>query len=206
MYAYTLVKKVKGNIHFTGGSLKENSSGSHIHVNIPLAEMNFTHRIRQLSFSHPGKHYPGLVSELEGSETVINNMLGCTQYMLQVVPTEYKYTRANWASLDDPPSMVKDWYTYSYLKEAKNGFPGIFFTFDINPVKMHVKESQHSLLSVTIRLIGLIGGIFATSDMIHRFAVGVFSSMQQTISSGDLEGMINSSTQTRHSQHTPKVA
>ncbi|KNC75412.1 hypothetical protein SARC_12060 [Sphaeroforma arctica JP610] len=164
------VAMVKGNFHFTGGELKANTGNKHIHTNIPLAKMNFTHRIRHLSFAHPGEHYPDLVSGLDGSDAVIESMLGSTQYHLNVVPTEYEYASASilW---DNVGSQVKNWYTYSYMKDPKEGFPGIFFTFDITALKMHVKEHNRSILTAIIRLVGLLGGVFATSDMIHRFVI-----------------------------------
>jgi hypothetical protein len=51
-----------GNFHFSGGEA-DNSHGDHTHKNIPVLELDFTHRIYRLSF---GNDFPGMATPLDG--------------------------------------------------------------------------------------------------------------------------------------------
>jgi hypothetical protein len=44
---------------------------------------------------------------------------------------------------------------------------GIFFKYDISSIKIKVKQTHKSYMEFLIRLIGIIGGIYATSLMFN---------------------------------------
>jgi hypothetical protein len=48
-----------------------------------------------------------------------------------------------------------------------HGTPGIFFKYDITPLKVKVEFKSKSIFELIIPLIGIVGGIFATSTMIN---------------------------------------
>lgn len=48
-----------------------------------------------------------------------------------------------------------------------HGTPGLLFKYDISPLKVKVEYDRMSFLELTISLIGIVGGIFATSKMIN---------------------------------------
>lgn len=50
-----------------------------------------------------------------------------------------------------------------------HGMPGIYFKYDISPLKVKAELKRMSLLELTINLIGIIGGIFSTSIMLNSF-------------------------------------
>ncbi len=48
-------------------------------------------------------------------------------------------------------------------QKGSHGVPGIFVKYDLNPLKVFVKEESRSYLQFLVRLCGIVGGIFATS-------------------------------------------
>jgi hypothetical protein len=47
--------------------------------------------------------------------------------------------------------------------------PGIYFKYDISPLKVKAELKRMSILELIINLIGIIGGIFSTSIMLNSF-------------------------------------
>ena len=48
-----------------------------------------------------------------------------------------------------------------------HGTPGIFFKYDMSPIKVKVELVRKSIFELIISLIGIIGGIFSTSIMVN---------------------------------------
>ncbi len=59
------------------------------------------------------------------------------------------------------------WCQMSNFKWPIFYLKGIFFRYDISAIKIKVKETHKSYFEFLIRLIGIIGGIYATSLMFH---------------------------------------
>ena len=49
----------------------------------------------------------------------------------------------------------------------KQGIPGIYFKYDLDAIAVHVHEKRRPLGQFFISLCGIVGGIFATTGMIH---------------------------------------
>jgi hypothetical protein len=85
-------------------------------------------------------------------------------YFVSVVPTEIDADR--------------NIYQYSVTEkireinhdEDSHGTPGIFFKYDITPLKVKVEFKHKSLFELIIPLIGIVGGIFATSTMLNSLS------------------------------------
>ena len=45
--------------------------------------------------------------------------------------------------------------------------PGIFFKYDISALKIQIKETHKSYLEFLIRIIGIVGGVFATTMLFN---------------------------------------
>jgi hypothetical protein len=52
-------------------------------------------------------------------------------------------------------------------EKESHGTPGIFFKYDITPIKVKVDIKRKSIFELLVPLIGIVGGIFATSTMIN---------------------------------------
>ena len=51
--------------------------------------------------------------------------------------------------------------------EGSHGQPGIYFKYDVSPIKVKVDYETKSIIELIVPLIGIIGGIFSTSIMIN---------------------------------------
>ena len=51
--------------------------------------------------------------------------------------------------------------------KGNHGNPGIFFKYDISPIKVKVDLVSRSIFELLISLVGIIGGIFSTSIMVN---------------------------------------
>lgn len=92
------------------------------------------------------------------------------QYFLQVVPTvvETRYSHAN---------------TFQYAATEQNrtvshsggshGVPGIYFKYDLSSIRVHVREEHQPCWQFLVRLCGIVGGIFATSGLLHQIVSAV---------------------------------
>ena len=61
---------------------------------------------------------------------------------------------------------------YIYMLQNRTvgnaGVPGIFMKYDIASFKVHVRETHEPVIGFLIRLIGIVGGVFATSGTYNR--------------------------------------
>ncbi|CAF0745660.1 unnamed protein product [Didymodactylos carnosus] len=147
--------------------------GSHAHLS-PLgidSAMNFSHRIDHFSFGQPS---PGLVQPLNGDLKLSNMSNQIYQYFIEVVPTVVQTRHAN-----------VETYQYAVTERSRtinhdsgsHGIPGIFVRYEISPMKITVKEVNRSYWFLLVEIGGIIGGVFATSGMIHSFISIMYESI-----------------------------
>lgn len=154
------LNKVAGNFHIIYGK-SVSFFGNHAHVvnMFNNAPSNFSHRIDNFSFGENSDQvHNALNYELKLADKE-NTMF---QYFVNVVSTE----------------IGREIGTYQYSVTEKlriidhdfgsHGSAGIFFKYDISPIKVKVDLVKKSFLTeLIIPLIGIIGGIFATSLMFN---------------------------------------
>lgn len=158
------VNKVAGNFHITAGKSIPHPRG-HAHLSSLVSELNynFSHRIDLLSFGEP---HPGLINPLDGDLMLTDKGYHMYQYYIKIVPTYIETVRNN---------MKTNQYSVTQRSRSINhatgshGVPGIFFKYDFNAVSVRVKEERRQFSQFLIRLCGIIGGVFATSGMLHSF-------------------------------------
>ncbi|XP_046862254.1 endoplasmic reticulum-Golgi intermediate compartment protein 2-like [Xenia sp. Carnegie-2017] len=166
LYGSFNVNKVAGNFHITvGKSIPHPQGHAHLSLFVPQSEYNFTHRIDHLSF---GPRVPGLISALDGDVQVTTNNLHTYNYYIKIVPTNIKML--NWRN-----ELKTNQYSVTQRSRKINhaggshGVSGIFFKYDISSILVCVNEVHRSFSQFIIRLCGIVGGIFATSGMLHSF-------------------------------------
>eukprot|EP00286_Rhodomonas_abbreviata_P003700 CAMPEP_0181346718 /NCGR_PEP_ID=MMETSP1101-20121128/33479_1 /TAXON_ID=46948 /ORGANISM="Rhodomonas abbreviata, Strain Caron Lab Isolate" /LENGTH=297 /DNA_ID=CAMNT_0023458853 /DNA_START=623 /DNA_END=1516 /DNA_ORIENTATION=+ len=154
------VSKVAGNFHFAPGK-------SYSQIGIQLQEIiilqrtdyNVSHTINHLSF---GTMYPGRVNPLDGIERICNDRSGMYQYFVKVVPTSYKYL--NGTEVDT--NQFSSTQHFRKLEGLQRGLPGVFFFYDLSPIKATFQESSSSFLHFLTGVCAIVGGVFTVAGML----------------------------------------
>ena len=163
------VRKVAGNFHVTTGrSIPHPQGHAHLNVFVPQNELNFSHRIDSLSF---GPVVPGAVNPLDATLQITANRHHIFQYYLQVVPTKLRTVDQR---LDTCQYSVTERSRPVEHQLGNHGVPGIFVKYEMSPMMVEIIEKRKPLLQFLIRLIGIVGGIFATSGWLH-IMIGIVS-------------------------------
>uniref|UniRef100_A0A671KMP0 Endoplasmic reticulum-Golgi intermediate compartment protein n=1 Tax=Sinocyclocheilus anshuiensis TaxID=1608454 RepID=A0A671KMP0_9TELE len=163
------VNKVAGNFHIILGKPIDTIRG-HAHFASLIkneAALNFSHRIDYLSF---GNDVPGHINPLDGTEkiTLEQNML--FQYFITVVPTKL---HTSGVSVNMHQFSVTEQERVVSNKKGSHGVSGIFIKYKLSPLMVRVTEEHMPFSVFLVRLCGIIGGIFSTSGLFHRF-IGYF--------------------------------
>jgi hypothetical protein len=158
------VNKVAGNFHITAGKSVPVFPRGHAHLSMMLRESdyNFSHRIVQFSFGDPS---PGIVNPLDGEEKITTENSHMFQYFIQVVPTIVDTTFSEMSTFQY--SATEQNRTISHAA-GSHGLPGIFVKYDLSSIRVHVREQHKPYWQFLVRLCGIIGGIYATSGILHR--------------------------------------
>ncbi|TFY77789.1 hypothetical protein EWM64_g6224, partial [Hericium alpestre] len=155
------VKKVTANLHIT---TLGHGYASHVHV--PHELMNMSHVITEFSF---GPYFPEIIQPLDHSLEIANDPFVAYQYFLRVVPTTYipPHTSPEKGLLSNQYSVTH----YTRVLEHNRGTPGIFFKFEIEPVRLVVWQRTTTFIAFLIRCVGVIGGLFVCASWALRISV-----------------------------------
>lgn len=168
------VNKVAANFHITAGKSVHHSRGhSHMAGMVPVELMNFSHRIDRLSFSEEalGAH------TLDGDIKLAQSRHQLYQYFIKVVPTstqrldQSRPFRSNQYSVTEQVRVVEP--TFGAM-----GMPGIFVKYDLESISVSIREGRRSMVQFLVRLCAIVGGMFATSGMLHQFLTALFGMAQ----------------------------
>ncbi|KAI0763353.1 endoplasmic reticulum vesicle transporter-domain-containing protein [Trametes elegans] len=140
-------KRVTANLHVT---TLGHGYASHQHVDHKL--MNLSHVITEFSF---GPYFPDITQPLDNSLEITQDPFVAYQYFLHVVPTTYIAPRS--APLNTHQYSVTH---YTRVLDHHRGTPGIFFKFDLEPMKLTIHQRTTTLVQLFIRCVGVIGGVF----------------------------------------------
>jgi hypothetical protein len=58
---------------------------------------------------------------------------------------------------------ANDFHRVFDIEKGDSGLPGIFFSYDLEPISVRITESRRSLTWFLVRLCGIIGGMWATA-------------------------------------------
>ncbi|KOS12842.1 hypothetical protein Malapachy_0424 [Malassezia pachydermatis] len=157
---------------------------------------HFAHTIHQFSFGTPDefaiektsrgrrqaplKQRLGVVDALEGRSAVTDDSDYMFQYFLKVVPLEvhrldgyhastYQYSATSYERrLGYDPSLHRDKPDQSsgHIVHSIEGVPGIFFNYEISPLRVVQSEWRHSFWHFISNLCALIGGIVTIAGLV----------------------------------------
>eukprot|EP00882_Tetradesmus_deserticola_P010657 GHRQ01011257.1.p1 GENE.GHRQ01011257.1~~GHRQ01011257.1.p1 ORF type:complete len:399 (+),score=139.27 GHRQ01011257.1:579-1775(+) len=174
IWGHLSVNKVAGNFHFAAGHSYQSGS-MHIHDMAPFADkaLDFTHKVHSLSF---GKPYPGMQNPLDGVTQLVPQKAtssqqghkaptGMFQYFLKVVPTDY-IDKAGVRTNTNQYSVTENFRESSDPTAGGRSLPGVFFFYDLSPIKVHIQEQRASFLHFLTNVCAIVGGIFAVSGLI----------------------------------------
>ncbi|EPS57229.1 hypothetical protein M569_17591, partial [Genlisea aurea] len=88
------------------------------------------------------------------------------QYLLKVVPTEF--TDANGHSIKSNQFSVTE-HSRGYDLGRPLSLPGVFFFYDLSPIKVSFTETHSSFLHLLTNVCAVVGGIFTVSGIIDSF-------------------------------------
>ncbi|PNH02779.1 Endoplasmic reticulum-Golgi intermediate compartment protein 3 [Tetrabaena socialis] len=163
MWGMLEVNKVAGNFHFAPGRSYQQGS-MHVHDIAPFGEavMDFRHTVHRLSF---GKPFPGMKNPLDTAkaEHTAATTSGMFQYFLKVVPTAY-------TDLSNVTVNTNQFSVTENFREAQGGagktLPGVFFFYDLSPIKVRIIEHASSFLSFLTSVCAIVGGVFTVSGIV----------------------------------------
>ncbi|KAK3101961.1 hypothetical protein FSP39_007659 [Pinctada imbricata] len=169
------VNKVAGNFHITAGKSIPVFPRGHAHISMMVheSEYNFSHRIEKFSF---GDSVNGIVNPLDGEEQITTDSEYCYpqcidyhlfQYFMKVVPTEVRTYRAG--NVNTYQYAVTERNRTINHSQGSHGIPGIFIKYDLNALKIRIREQHQPFLQFLVRLCGIVGGVFAVSGMLHNW-------------------------------------
>ncbi|XP_077056768.1 endoplasmic reticulum-Golgi intermediate compartment protein 2 isoform X3 [Siphateles boraxobius] len=92
------------------------------------------------------------------------------QYFITVVPTKLHTSDV---SVDMHQFSVTERERVVNHEKGSHGVSGIFVKYKLSPLMVRVSEEHMPLSVFLVRLCGIIGGIFSTSDLLHRL-IGYF--------------------------------
>ncbi|XP_074275625.1 uncharacterized protein LOC141599496 [Silene latifolia] len=158
------VNKVAGTFHFVPGKTFH-QSGFHFNDLIAFQKNNYniTHKINKLSF---GEYFPGIVNPLDGVQWLQDSTSGMYQYFVKVVPTVYTDVRGR--TIQSNQFSVTE-----HLRNLDSGhnqiIPGIFFFYDLSPVKVTFMETGISFLHFMTNVCAIVGGTFTVAGITDSF-------------------------------------
>ncbi|KAJ4765287.1 Endoplasmic reticulum-Golgi intermediate compartment protein 3 [Rhynchospora pubera] len=164
IYGFLEVNKVAGNFHFAPGKSFQQAN-VHVHDLLPFGKdsFNMSHQINRLAF---GDYFPGVVNPLDGAKWTQLLPFGMYQYFIKVVPTVY--TDINNHTIQSNQFSVTEHFRVAEVGQVQS-LPGVFFFYDLSPIKVMSKESYESFLHFLTNVCAIVGGIFTVSGILDSF-------------------------------------
>ncbi|XP_044478384.1 endoplasmic reticulum-Golgi intermediate compartment protein 3-like [Mangifera indica] len=164
IYGFLEVNKVAGNFHFAPGK-SFHQSGVHVHdiLTFQKDSFNISHQINKLAF---GANLPGVVNPLDGVHWTHETPNGMYQYFIKVVPTVYTDVHGN--TIQSNQFSVTEHFRSAELGHLQT-LPGVFFFYDLSPIKVTFTEEHASFLHFLTNVCAIVGGVFTVSGIIDSF-------------------------------------
>ncbi|KAM7253155.1 hypothetical protein ACFE04_025773 [Oxalis oulophora] len=164
IYGFLEVNKVAGNFHFAPGKSFQQSN-VHVHDLLLFQKdsFNISHKINKLAF---GDYFPGVVNPLDNVQWTQETPNGMYQYFIKVVPTVY-------TDVDGHTIQTNQFSVTEHFRSADLGriqsIPGVFFFYDLSPIKVTFTEQHVSFLHFLTNVCAIVGGIFTVSGILDAF-------------------------------------
>ncbi|CCH42207.1 Endoplasmic reticulum-Golgi intermediate compartment protein 3 [Wickerhamomyces ciferrii] len=178
------LNRINGNIHFAPGA-SYSAPNRHVH-DLSLygknKDFNFRHVINHFSFGPDvNSKYTAETLELsshplDGTNAIQGSRDHLYSYFLKVVPTRYEYLNGTKVETNQFSSTYHDRPLTGGRDEdhpntfhARGGIPGLFFHFEMSPLKIINKETYGTSWSgFLLNVISAIGGILTVGAVVDR--------------------------------------
>lgn len=176
----THINRISGNMHFAPGA-SFTQPGSHVH-DLSLYDkypdkFNFDHVIHHLLFGNE----PVLAAEhsthpLDGHSLTTGEKRHLASYYLKVVATRFEYLNTNLLETNQfsvishhrPLSGGKD-DDHQHTLHARGGLPGVFFHFEISPLKIINREQYAKTWSgFVLGVVSSVAGVLMVGALLDR--------------------------------------
>lgn len=168
------VNKVAGNFHVAPGRAFASAQGHLVHEFKPfeMSSWNTSHAIHSLSF---GPSYKGQLNPLDGVAKLNAHGSALYQYYVKVVPTTYR--KLGGRVLHSCQYSVTEAVRTIDADAGRSMefvLPGVFFIYDISPIKVSYEESRTSFWAFITSLCAIIGGVYVVAGMVDAalYSVG----------------------------------
>jgi len=163
IYGKLEVNKVAGNFHFAPGKSFQQSAMHLLDLmGFMTDSFNVSHTINELSF---GAHFPGAVNPLDKITSIQQDQNGMYQYFIKVVPTVY--TDIKGRKIATNQFSVTEHYTAG--DHGPRVVPGVFFFYDLSPIKVKFTEERPSFLHFLTNVCAIVGGVYTIAGIIDSF-------------------------------------
>jgi hypothetical protein len=175
------VSKVSGNLRiFPGKNIRKNNMRIYdtiTYSNMPEADLS--HKIHRLSF---GENVPYTLHPLDNINVNLLERFIMYQYFIKVVPTIYTYLNGS-SILTNQFSVTNH---SKRLYQRSDGLPGVFFRYDITPMRVTYKEKRKSFLHFLTGVCAIIGGMYTLASMIDSLIYQAEKTLKRKIELGKL--------------------
>ena len=179
MDGYLEVNKVVGQFHFAPGRSFQSQQGMHVHDTSQYirGKHDFSHTIHSLRFGENVASGELQNNPLSGTVKNTNNKYVNFVYFIKCVSTTYTY-------LSGQPSLSTNQYSVTSHERSieggvdpehenavhgKGGIPGIFFSYDISPMRVIQRETRQGSLGEFISTtVGIVGGVLVIAQALDR--------------------------------------
>eukprot|EP00941_MAST-03F_sp_MAST-3F-sp1_P000148 g148.t1 len=182
------VEKVAGNLHFALGRTFNTARREMDEIlNLTFQKFDLSHRINELEFVSGNEERHSKVKWKSPLENQLRKQTteapGMFQYYVKIVPTENENTKGK--------TML--WHRYSVTEHyrklptglvASKGVPGVYFFYDISPVKLRIVERDKSFSGFLSMVCAIIGGtytVFGLLDSIVEKLITRFPTFQKKV-------------------------
>lgn len=182
----TQINRISGNLHFAPGA-SYTEPGRHVHdlslYNKHQDKFNFDHVINHLSFGNDPTTNAIIDNQslhpLDGHTKTNNIKYHLYSYYLKVVATRFEYltsklkpaleTNQFSAIFHDRPLKGGKDQDHQHTLHAQGGLPGVFFHFEISPLKVINKEQYAKTWSgFVLGVISSIAGVLMVGSLLDR--------------------------------------
>lgn len=165
VHGFVSVNRVSGNVNIVPGKFVLQNTRYVMDATGGTAGLNLSHVVNKLSF---GKEYPGMKNPLDQVTKVTSGHASGAMYhyFLKVVPTFYtdifgSTIKTNQYSVLEYITPINMW--------GGSTVPGVFFTYDLSPIRVDLKESSKSFLHFLTNLCAIVGGVFTVASLVDAF-------------------------------------
>ncbi|KAG5544302.1 hypothetical protein RHGRI_016898 [Rhododendron griersonianum] len=183
IYGFLEVNKVAGNFHFAPGKSFDHA-GVHMHDLLAFQKDKYisayktnktennmlvslylmiSHKINRLAF---GEYFPGVMNPLDGVQWTQETPSGMYQYFVKVVPTVY--TDVSGHIIQSNQFSVTEHFRSGQVGQLQS-LPGVFFFYDLSPIKVTFTEEHISFLHFLTSVCAIVGGVFTVSGILDSF-------------------------------------